>query len=182
MALFKKVLILECVPKMEEKEEGIILSELIALIHKDKVEYKRVGSKKDLFKKLVGYRYKYIHISCHGDCDENGNYYMAMPHGKVYPEDFYNQRGLRNRICFISACSLGKLNFSDLFWERAEPNILIAPQRIIKFMDVAIFWTILYYDHFYLRKSLISSYNDANGFVKNTGAMKYWYQPGWGKY
>ncbi len=181
MSLSKKVLYLECIPKKYERNEGTIIHEFVNLMFKNKVYLNRVRSKIDLFKKLKDNRYKYIHISCHGEFDENDDYYMEMPKGKIYPDEFDNKSGIKNRICFISACSLGKKSFVQTLYEEASPHILIAPQRDIFFVDSAVFWIILYYNHFYLGKKLLPSYNIAKKQLKSTGAMKYWYIKGVGR-
>jgi len=182
LALKHKVLILECIPLKERKNEGVIMNDFMRLIYEDKVDLERVKFKKDFFSKLKNNRYKYIHISSHGEQDEFGDYYIETPGGKISPEEFDEKSGFRSRICFISACSLGKKKFAETFWNNAKPSILIAPQRDITFIDAATFWIMLYYNHFYLKKTLSASYEIAREHVKSSGAMQYWYAKGYGEY
>jgi hypothetical protein len=182
MALYKKVLILECVPLKDERNEGVILNEFMQLIYEDKVDLERIKSKNDLIERLKNNKYKYIHISGHGECDEYGECYLETPHGFLTPDEFDEKSGFNNRICFISACSLGKKGFAETFWANAKPDILIAPQREITYVDAATFWILLYYNHFYLKKTLAASYRIAKESVKSSGAMQYWYEEGYGDY
>ncbi len=131
MAFMKKILYLECIPKKEGLNEGVVISEYARLAWDDKVEFWHIESKKEFFDILADNNHKYIHISAHGDCDDNGDHYIALPKGKVYPDEFDPDSGLRKRICFLSACLLGKKNFAQGMFEAASPEILIAPQRDI---------------------------------------------------
>ena len=175
MAFMKKILYLECIPKKEGFNEGIVISEYAKLAWDDKVEFWQIQSKREFFDVLAGNHHKYIHISAHGECDDNGDYCISLPKGRVYPEEFNPNSGLRKRICFISACSLGKKRFAESLFEAARPEVLIAPQRDIYFLDAATFWITLYYHHFYLERTLEKSFDKACEMVKNTGAMQFWY-------
>ncbi len=125
MALNKKVLILECVPLKDARNEGVILNEFMQLIYDDKVDLERITSKSDLTERLKINKYKYIHISSHGECDEYGECYLETPKGLITTDEFDETRGFKNRICFISACSLEKKALQRLFGQTQNQIFLL---------------------------------------------------------
>ncbi|MCX7954578.1 MAG: hypothetical protein N3A01_05240 [Bacteroidales bacterium] len=130
---------------------------------------KNVKREKQFKKWLKYYNFKYVHISAHGEYSSQlDRYCIRLPKGSIFAEDFENNT-FRNRIYFISACELGKKKFIEELFKCADPKIVISPQREINFIDSAMFWILLYYNHFYLKKSLTWSFNNAESYLSKLG-------------
>ncbi len=177
MAFKKDLLLLECIPKEDKMEEGIVIREFLKLAFPKKVKFKRIKTKDDFFKAIKRNTCKYIHISCHGYGDVDG-YYIKLPKGKVYPSELDRSSNLYDRHCFISGCSLGKKAFADNFMKATDSEDVIAPLKDVYFIDAAAFWINFYYNLFFLGKGVDKSFDISKQQIEKSGAMQLW---GWQK-
>ncbi len=175
MPLKKGVYIIECVPQKDDMREGALLYEFLNMVIPNRIEYDDVKSKIDFFDKLITNNSKVVHISCHGNMDYNEEFYMAMPKGNIYPDEFYESDRLKGRNVVITGCFLGRKDFADEFLERTQADSLIAPMNEIDFHDSAM-WCVNFYYHLFTRSSFSCSrsydYMSKNFYVP--GAMQMW--------
>lgn len=146
MPLKNSIYILECIPKRESLGEGAMLNEFLKIIMPDRVEFKPIKGTDDFFDKLNKNNSKIVHISCHGNQHEDGDFYIATPDGGgILPESFYESDHLKGRCIVITGCFLGRKGFADEFLKRTQAKSLIAPVKIIESIDVAMWCTNFYY-------------------------------------
>lgn len=177
MSLKKGVYIIECVPQKEDKREGKLIYEFLNMFPKikKKIEFCQVKGKTDFFDTLYENNSKVVHISCHGDTDNKGNFYMIMPKGEIYPSEFYENNGLKGRNVVITGCLLGHADFAKEFLKTTQAESLIAPKNDITFPDSAM-WCVNFYYHLLTRNSFSfrKSYNYMDEKFYILGAMKIW--------
>ncbi len=175
MALKKGIYIIECVPKTEDLREGALLYEFLNMFNKYSIELHQIRSKNDFIDNLYSNNSKVIHISCHGNTDDEGNFYMEMPKGIVYPADLYEDDGLKGRDVILTACLLGHGDFANEFLDNTQAKSLIAPMNEIEFSDSAM-WCVNFYHHLFTRSSF--SCGRSYDFMSNNfyvpGAMQMW--------
>jgi len=176
MSLKKGVYILECVPKKDEMRECAVLYEFLNMVIPNKIEYSDVKSKTDFFEKLNTNNSKVVHISCHGNTDQDKDFYMEMPKGKIYPDEFYTDDGLKGRNVVLTGCLLGRADFAKEFLEKTHAESLIAPMNEIYFHDSAM-WCVNFYHHLSTRSSFScgKSYDYMYEKFYVPGGMKMWY-------
>ncbi len=173
---FKKgVYIIECIPKKDDMKEGAVLYEFLKMVIPNKIKYAYVKSKTDFFDELNTNNSKVVHISCHGNIDCNEDFYMAMPKGKIYPDEFYNDDGLKGRNVVLTGCLLGRRDFAMKFLEETHAESIIAPMNEIYFHDSAM-WCVNFYHHLVTRSSFSCSrsYNFMSKSFHVPGAMQMW--------
>lgn len=175
MALKNGIYIIECISKGENLREGVLLYEFLNMIIPEKIELHQVKGKSDFFNILKNNNSKVVHISCHGDEDDNGNFCMLMPKGKIYPEEFYNDDGLRNRNVLLTGCLLGRADFTKEFLDKTQAESIISPLKKIEFSDSAM-WCLNFYYHLLTRNSF--SFGRSFDYMSNNfyvpGAMQMW--------
>ncbi len=175
MPLKKGVYIIECVPQKDDMREGAVLYEFLNMVIPNRIEYDDVKNKNDFFDKLNTNKSKVVHISCHGNTDDKGNFCMVMPKGNILPEEFLENDRLKGRNVVITGCFLGRKDFADEFLQRTQAESLIAPMNIINFEDSAL-WCVNFYHHLLTRSnfSFVRSYNYMSKNFYVPGAMKMW--------
>lgn len=168
MAIRNRVSIVECIPKNEELEEGKIIHEYLKMLDRYTTaenyegEPWRVTTLDDYYDAIIGNQERYIHISCHGDDDDYGNYHIQLPKGgRIYPNHLNKHEGFWNRVCLLSGCNLGEANFCEELFKYAGPKIIIAPIEEIYFIDAVTFWILFYYYLFNKGKSPEESFKFA---------------------
>lgn len=173
MALRKGVSIFECVPKRDDKEEGVMLYELLnMIIPRKKIKLCYVNTKNDFFEKLNKNKSKIIHISCHGNTDFQKTWIATPKGGKIFPKDFYDDDGLKGRNVVMTGCFLGRKDFAYEFLKGTKAKSLIAPQRITYFQDSAL-WCVNFYHHLLTgRFSFNGSYKYMDKMFRIAGVMK----------
>ncbi len=173
--LRKGVYIIECVPQKDDMREGTVLYEFLNMVIPNRIEYADVKNKNDFFEKLNTNTSKLIHISCHGNKDCNEEFYMEMPKGNIYPDEFYEDDGLKGRNVVLTGCLLGHADFAKEFLGETHAESLISPMNEIDFYDSAM-WCVNFYYHLLTRSSFSCSksydYMSKNFYVP--GAMQMW--------
>lgn len=175
MALKKGIYILECIPKEEGIGNGKMLYEFLQIIMPDRVDFQNIYGAYDFFDKLNENHSNIVHISCHGNQDEDGIFYIPTPDGQgIIPESFNERDGLKGRDVVITGCSLGRKGFAEGFLKETNVNSLIAPVKIIDAFDVAM-WCVNFYHHLIDKNhSFVESYEYMKDRFYVPGAMKMW--------
>jgi len=177
------LLILECIPKYENIQEGKILADVLTLPDDDDddvmVGVKEFTFKRDLLKYLKRKanlkNYDFIHLSGHGIVEDQETAFFELPHGKVqpyeFPEDCFSDMHMA-----MSACELGKVGFIDPFIGQTSPLSVLGPQREIPFRDACLFWVNYYSLVLHHGITPRSAYNKTSDFLKGKiiGALKFW--------
>ncbi|CAG0978831.1 hypothetical protein METP3_01950 [Methanosarcinales archaeon] len=175
MDLKNGIYIIECIPQEERLGEGEMLNEFLKIIMpSEDVDFEPIENKNDFFNKLNRNNSKVVHISCHGNTDDNKNLYIALPDDDILPEDFYESDHLRGRGVVVTGCLLGRKDFADEFLKRTSAKSLIAPLNLIDSFDVAM-WCINFY-YLVLAKgyTFVESYKYMKKRFYVPGAMKMW--------
>ncbi len=151
-----------------------MLFEFLRMAIPGRVELKHIKGKYDFFDTLNENNSKIVHISCHGDIDNKGNFCMVMPKGYISPEEFYESDHLRGRNVVITGCLLGRKDFADEFLERTHVESLIAPMNSIGILDSAM-WCVNFY---YLLLTKGYTFDKGFDYMKEKfyvkGAMSMW--------
>ncbi|MDW7776264.1 MAG: hypothetical protein SCH39_08030 [Methanosarcinales archaeon] len=175
MALKKGVFIMECVPKKDNLREGKLLYEFLNMLIPDRIDLLQIKSKNDFLDRLYENNSKVIHISCHGDTNNEDNFCMLTANGNIYPDELDEDSGLRGRNVVITGCLLGRTGFAKEFLENTQAKSLIAPMNEIRFRNSAM-WCANFYYHLFTRNSFSFGrsydYMTKNFYVP--GAMKMW--------
>ncbi len=141
----KRLLIIECIPKQEEVDESIVLSNFIEMIRPGSARTEKFTNKSDLIQFLEGRSnlkgFGFIHISGHGDSDDN---VFELPRGEMHPEEF-PASCFRNKFMTFSACCLSHSGFMRPFLERTDARSAIAPLNKVQFADAAMWFVHFYY-------------------------------------
>ncbi|OLS20110.1 MAG: hypothetical protein HeimC3_41920 [Candidatus Heimdallarchaeota archaeon LC_3] len=125
MALKKGILIIECIPEKEGMREGRIVFDFLSMVIPEKIEFSNytIMSYEEFYEAIESNNHQFIHISSHGNIDENGLSYLALPNRmKIYADDLAESRGLTNRNLLITACDAGKVNFLNKLFEETETS------------------------------------------------------------
>ncbi len=147
------MLILECMSNEETRNEGRVVYNYLNMFHDLPVEprLKRVLTKKSFLQTLEYSNENFIHVSTHGS-REKESYYIDLPNGEVYPEDFEDFDFSNVQIIF-TGCLLGRGDFAGRVSYITKAKYLIAPFNNISFVNSATF-CILFYYHLFTRNSL----------------------------
>jgi len=178
MPMKNGVYIMECVPEVEQKE-GASLYLFLDMLLPNQIEYNPIADKEDFINTLTKNKSKFVHISCHGGADDDGNFCMIMPNKEaVYPSDLYSDDRLSGRNVMITGCNLGLAGFAKEFVANTNAKSLIAPIYLIDFAD-SLMWCVNFYYHLFTRRSLSfdKSYTymmDHKDVFYVPGGMKYW--------
>ena len=170
------LLIIECIPKCDNKEEGLILHGFLEMTSPKHVESLRVTSKSDLLEvlsdKLRLRKFEYVHISGHGD---KINQVFITPKGVLRPDEF-PFGCFKNKTVTLSACELGRTDFINEFIETTEARRVIAPMNEILFVDAAIWFVNFYYWSLNFEMQPKVAFNRTMNYLsgKASGAMGFW--------
>ncbi len=127
-----------------ERFEGRIISEILALSGK-KCQYCYIRTKremKELLNQFASSRYRYLHLSCHG----NSTTMFTTLEGIPFP-DFGQliKPYLRNRRLFVSACSATNRTLADSIMPDSGCYSILGPDQDIYFSDAAVLWASFYH-------------------------------------
>jgi hypothetical protein len=144
-----EVFIIESLDFKDEKEElfeGRIISQILALSGK-RCEYFYIRTKAEL-KKIArmfsSSRYRYLHLSCHGDADGTAMHTTLdrIPFSELSP---ILKPHLHGRRLFVSACSMTNTALARQLMPESGCYSILGPKEAIRFNDAAIFWASLYH-------------------------------------
>ena len=128
----------------EHRKEGEIISKKPGLSGKNL--YIGMSERRENFSIFIedfeASRYRYLHISCHGNNDV-----IALTLEQYDNLSFSKAVGskLDGRLLFISACGATTRNLAECLFQEAECRSLAGPKSNINFDDAAIFWTSFYH-------------------------------------
>ncbi|OYD17176.1 hypothetical protein CH333_01765 [candidate division WOR-3 bacterium JGI_Cruoil_03_44_89] len=148
----KKILLIEGIPKKEGYDETGMIEKLAKMANFEAKRYQpsRKAEAIDLIRSLD---YGLIHISSHGTKG-------ALNFGriKIMPGDLSTVDRIYSQILTIGACEVGDKEFMRKIAFSTGIPIIIAPSKLIYFLDSAVFFVIFY--HFFF-KGLIKKKKDA---------------------
>ncbi len=142
-----EVFILESLRPDEKKAgllEGKVIESILKMGGKNPV-YRFIETREDLedaAAEFAASRYRYLHISCHGDAGA-----FEFHFGHLAFSDFADLfRGkLRGRRLFISACECVNFNFVRLIIPSSKCYSVIGPYEVVDFDAAAVIWASYYY-------------------------------------
>jgi hypothetical protein len=146
---FERLAIIECIPKKDDKQEGLAIYEFLHTTGIDFVDYYEFTNRSDLLEFLESEKmleYGSVHLSGHGAASGDEAWFK-MPRGRIHPDEFPEECFL-GKVVAISACELGRKCFADTFLATTGAAAMIAPQREVPFIDAAVFF-VNYYYHLY---------------------------------
>jgi len=144
----KRVLVLECVPKRDKMDEGIILYKFMSMTNMDLVGTIRVTHKRDLLNimcnKSVMRQFGFVHISAHGNEDADGEPILELPNGYLYSLEF-PANCFKGKTVTFSACRLCRSSFIDTFMDQTGARYVVGPKKDVSFDDSAVWFINFYY-------------------------------------
>lgn len=186
-----RVIIIECIPKKEGKNESVILKEFLGMTMPDDI---RIPTRRRSRSEVVDYlRTKrdlddcdYVHLSGHGksnlhsctgqiselckDCEPK----FDTPKGSLKPDEFPNGC-FSEKTVTISSCCLGRRSFVDRFIDHTQAKNVIAPLHPVEFIDSTLWFSYFYYQALHLGYSPAVSYNRTENALGNLkGGFKRW--------
>ena len=130
--------------ELKNRFEGKMIAHILNH-HKKKSKYFYIRTKKELeavLKKFSKSRYRYLHLSCHGNSSEMATTLDSIKFdvlGKML-RPFLNERRV-----FVSACDMVNDELAHALIPNSGCYSVIGPCTRIEFGDAAIFWTTLYH-------------------------------------
>jgi len=141
------VLIIECVPKSDDRREGLMLYEFLHMVEVGGVSLLTVSNKSDLIDLLDDSAYlqgyDYVHLSGHGKAVGVDTPCFQLPRGRMCSYEF-PEGCFEGKVVALSACELGRKGFAREFKEQTGAEVLVAPQREVLFVDASA-WFVSYY-------------------------------------
>jgi hypothetical protein len=138
-----EVFIIESVGKHDERE-GKIIESILQMGNKHPV-YRFVKSRDELEDAVAEFhasKYRYLHISSHGNASEFCFYFGPLP----FKELADLLRGtLKHRRLFVSACECVNSKFVKLLIPSSKCYSIIGPHEDIDFDVATVVWTSYYY-------------------------------------
>lgn len=140
-----EVFIIESLELEDEQEhrEGEVLRRTLALAGKKPI-YRYLRTRKEFEKFLEEFsksRYRYLHISCHGNEDE-----VCLTFDKIPVAEFGKLVGpkLPRKRLFMSACSVTTENLARAVFNNGGCKSLLGPKSKINMDTSAVFWPAFY--------------------------------------
>jgi hypothetical protein len=183
----KKILIIECIPKIDKVDEGLILYKFLKMTFVEYVHLVRRSSKQGLINYLKNKKdldeFQFVHLSGHG---AHGTKYRPIigykeislfqtPKGVLLPEDFPKDC-FDQKTVTLSACSLGNKDFVNRFMEQTSARKVIAPLRDVQCGDASMWFTLFYY--YALNGCSLKAAFDRTEKALNhvRGSFQFWYE------
>jgi hypothetical protein len=144
----KRILVLECIPKDQKKNEAVILDNFLKMVffdQRDKVTIYRVTGKTQLLNYLDKKRdldeYQFVHFSAHGEPDEGS---LRLPRGHLFAADL-KSGCFEGKTVLFSCCAMGHMDFATQVIEQTGAENMIAPLHDVYFADAALWFVNFYY-------------------------------------
>jgi len=177
-----RLIILECIPKSEEYEEGEVLFRFLSMTDPKDISLRAITSKREFLNYLRKPRnldgFNFVHLSGHGDPKRG---VFELPKGDMYADEFPDSCFEGRRVT-LSACGLSRKEFMTPFFETTGAKAAIAPRKDVRFDDASIWFLTFYYLMLHHRFTPASAFDRANemlcygprrGRVK--GGFEFWY-------
>jgi hypothetical protein len=127
-----------------ERFEGRIISQILALSGK-KCEYCYIRTKRELktlLEHFASSRYRYLHLSCHGNKQAMFTTLDPIPFSELGP---LLKPHLRKRRLFVSACSATNTALAEAIMPDSGCYSILGPDQDIYFGDAAVLWASFYH-------------------------------------
>ncbi|NLB01240.1 MAG: hypothetical protein GX837_09860 [Methanomicrobiales archaeon] len=165
------MLILECCTKKADYNsgyrDGYVLNEFLRMIDHP-VDYHEISRKSDLLDLLSDDPcYEHVYISSHGEVQEDEGY-LQLTRARVHPDEFPEDCFESAELVALSACSLGKVAFTDPFMEQTGARLVVGPKKDVLFADSAIFFLNLFYLMHRHGRGVKSALERTADFLKST--------------
>jgi hypothetical protein len=127
-----------------ERKEGEILSRTLTLSGKKPI-YRYVRTKQEFnhfLDDFVRSKYRYLHISCHGNVD-----LIGLTLDQYDYDEFVTNvaNALNDRRLFISSCKTVTDRFATKLFTASTCMSLAGPKKSINFDSAAVFWSTFYH-------------------------------------
>lgn len=177
-----RLLILECIPKSDDYEEGEVLFRFLNMTDPKDIALKELTTRKE----FIGYirrksnldGFDYIHLSGHGDPQGCA---FELPRGFVRPDDFPNSCFEGKRVT-LSACGLSREDFMSPFLDITGAKAAIAPRKDVRFDDASIWFLTFYYLMLRHRFTPVGAFDRVNDMLcygprrgRVKGGFEFWY-------
>ena len=177
-----RLLILECIPKSDEYEEGEVLHRFLSMTDAKDIGLRKITTKKEFLGYLRRPRnldgFNFVHLSGHGEMKEGA---FELPRGIVYPDEFPNNCFEGKRVT-LSACGLSRDDFMTPFLDVTGARAAIAPRKDLRFDDASIWFMTFYYLMLHHRFTPAGAFDRANDMLcygprrgRVKGGFEYWY-------
>ncbi|MDN7023603.1 hypothetical protein FGU65_01595 [Methanoculleus sp. FWC-SCC1] len=167
------MLILECCTKKADynrgRRDGYVLNEFLKMTDHP-VDYHEITRKSDLLNLLSGGgpEYEHVYISSHGVVEQKGEAYLQLLRARVFPEEFPEGCFASAELVGLSACSLGKVAFTDRFMQQTGARLVVGPKKEVYFVDSAIFFLNLFYLVHSQNRGVKSALTRTSDYLKGT--------------
>ena len=174
------LLVLECMRKLDEVSEGIVLDEFVKMIDPDLVEVVNLQYSSHLIELLEDEErmenFMNIHLCGRGEVDDADDAYFFMPNGRIHPYDF-PEDCFKDKVVTISASALGRTAFIHPFIEQTGAEIVIAPQRDLCPVDAAIWYVNYFYFLLHHERLASTAFERTEEHLDNyaRGGFQCWY-------
>ena len=143
-----RLLFLECVPKSEGLSEALLLKDSFNILKRSvdgrmsrriRPSFRRARNKDD-FKKFIQAKVNYLHVSSHGQRDDDGSR-LSLPRGEIDARDILNRKGrprfrIMADVLFVSACEAWGADLREAFLKAGkEGMVYIAPKNVLDFHE-----------------------------------------------
>ncbi|MCU0860792.1 MAG: hypothetical protein MUE65_00545 [Methanomassiliicoccales archaeon] len=164
MARPRRMLVLECIPQNQGKDEGLVLYHFLRMRMPRSVDYFVLKGKKDLIRLLErkGQDYSMVHFSSHGRKEG----YFSLAKGFLTPAEF-PEGCFRGAEVTFSSCEVGRSGFMDELHARTGMRMAVAPMNDVVFIDAAMFYIHYYYFRCHKRYSALNSFNRTDGRLRD---------------
>ena len=176
----KRVLVLECIPKSERKNEAAILDHFLRMVffdRRDTVTIYPVTGKTQLINYLDKKRdldeYQFIHFSAHGESEEDS---LRLPRGHLFAKDLKPGCFEAKTVSF-SSCAMGRKEFATQVINHTGAENMIAPLYDVYYADAALWFMNFYYLVLDSGYSPVSAFQRVNCMLsdKVKGGFKFYY-------
>jgi hypothetical protein len=142
-----ELFIVESLKFEDEREklyEGRIISEILALSGKT-CEHYYIRTKrelKEILKTFSASKYRYLHLSCHGNANSMATTLDSIPFSELGP--LMGPYLDRQRL-FVSACSMTNAALAEAIMPDSGCYSILGPDQKIGFSDAAVLWASFYH-------------------------------------
>ena len=141
-----KLFIVESLHFEDEDDNDFEGHALSSILHLSRIEnkYFYIRTEQELIElidKFHELRYRFLHISCHGNKKSIGTTLDSIPFkrlGNILAEMLPGKR------LFLSACSAVNDDLADILFNKTGCSSIIGPDDTVNFDDAAIFWSSFY--------------------------------------
>ena len=163
------VKIIECLDKSDPGSEGLFLKHAFDLM-KVESSYCHVSSIDDLLSEIAKSRFKYIHISAHGETEGEEDRFSGWwtPNGTGTKANVAGLVGNVRATAIVStACKSGTKGFGRYVVDKLGCQFFIGPTGSPRFYNASLFSHLFYHKLFKTKRGVLSAFNSYSENYKN---------------